>query len=450
MSRIPSLLLFVTFGIYANARTLHSLNLNQATAQLVQQQLQGSQENAIGARITSSEDYDNHPQYSFSYDVKDAVTGDDKQQEEKRDGDLVRGQYSLVEPDGTRRIVEYTADSINGFNAVVSKQVPEQATLSPIEVVQAQAQARVDAAQAQAEAQANAAIAQVQAEAQAQADAAAAQARAAAEAQAAAIAAAQAESAAQAQAEARVQAQQIIEQFQQQMQEELQQRRQLQQQQQTQSIQTSTLQSQNRLSNSQALLLSQDLPSQLLGQTVHSSVISHPPTLVTRTPTTNVFAKSSDIAALDRNNRRTIIIERLPQPKTIISRPPTATIQTQLLQSPLVITRLNNGIGTRAGQILTLDTGKSISSTITTSLSSALGSRTLTNGSINGGGNSTDIGNGNSSSELQRTDQETSQNGNDSNSRQTSSNVNGNGNSNGNGNGQSKNGNGNGNGRSSH
>lgn len=28
----------------------------------------------------------------------------------------------MVEPDGTRRIVQYTADSINGFNAIVSKE----------------------------------------------------------------------------------------------------------------------------------------------------------------------------------------------------------------------------------------------------------------------------------------------------------------------------------------
>lgn len=28
------------------------------------------------------------------------------------------GQYSLVEPDGSIRTVDYTADSINGFNAV--------------------------------------------------------------------------------------------------------------------------------------------------------------------------------------------------------------------------------------------------------------------------------------------------------------------------------------------
>ncbi|XP_017792700.1 PREDICTED: RNA polymerase II degradation factor 1-like [Habropoda laboriosa] len=62
------------------------------------------------------------PQYSFAYDVQDAVTGDSKAQYETRNGDVVQGSYSLIEADGTRRIVEYTADPINGFNAVVSRE----------------------------------------------------------------------------------------------------------------------------------------------------------------------------------------------------------------------------------------------------------------------------------------------------------------------------------------
>lgn len=65
---------------------------------------------------------DSRPQYAFSYGVKDSLSGDDKSQHETRDGDVVKGQYSLVEADGTRRVVDYTADPINGFNAVVSKQ----------------------------------------------------------------------------------------------------------------------------------------------------------------------------------------------------------------------------------------------------------------------------------------------------------------------------------------
>ncbi|KAH8270106.1 hypothetical protein KR018_004065 [Drosophila ironensis] len=71
-------------------------------------------------------DYDKHephhyPKYHFDYGVKDAHTGDQKSQWETRDGDKVKGSYSLKESDGTTRVVEYTADDHNGFNAVVKK-----------------------------------------------------------------------------------------------------------------------------------------------------------------------------------------------------------------------------------------------------------------------------------------------------------------------------------------
>jgi hypothetical protein len=62
-----------------------------------------------------------YPKYSFNYGVNDPHTGDIKHQYEERDGDVVKGEYSLVEPDGSVRIVEYTADDHNGFNAVVKK-----------------------------------------------------------------------------------------------------------------------------------------------------------------------------------------------------------------------------------------------------------------------------------------------------------------------------------------
>ncbi|XP_043262043.1 larval cuticle protein A2B-like [Colletes gigas] len=67
-------------------------------------------------------DFDPNPQYSYAYDVHDSLTGDAKSQQETRDGDVVQGSYSLVEPDGTRRIVDYVADPVNGFNAVVRKE----------------------------------------------------------------------------------------------------------------------------------------------------------------------------------------------------------------------------------------------------------------------------------------------------------------------------------------
>uniref|UniRef100_A0A0K8V1R0 Larval cuticle protein A2B n=1 Tax=Bactrocera latifrons TaxID=174628 RepID=A0A0K8V1R0_BACLA len=79
----------------------------------------------------ASDIVDPHPQYTYAYNVQDALTGDSKTQEETRDGDIVRGSYSLIEPDGSRRIVNYYADPINGFNAVVQKDVPV-AAVAPV------------------------------------------------------------------------------------------------------------------------------------------------------------------------------------------------------------------------------------------------------------------------------------------------------------------------------
>uniref|UniRef100_A0A1I8PHQ2 Uncharacterized protein n=1 Tax=Stomoxys calcitrans TaxID=35570 RepID=A0A1I8PHQ2_STOCA len=70
------------------------------------------------------EDYphDPHPKYNFAYDVQDAVSGDSKSQSESRDGDVVHGEYSLTDADGFRRTVKYTADDVNGFQAVVHRE----------------------------------------------------------------------------------------------------------------------------------------------------------------------------------------------------------------------------------------------------------------------------------------------------------------------------------------
>ncbi|TDG53054.1 hypothetical protein AWZ03_000597 [Drosophila navojoa] len=69
-------------------------------------------------------DYHAYPKYHYNYGVADTHTGDVKSQHEVRDGDVVKGSYSLVEPDGSVRTVEYTADDHNGFNAVVHKSAP--------------------------------------------------------------------------------------------------------------------------------------------------------------------------------------------------------------------------------------------------------------------------------------------------------------------------------------
>ena len=67
-------------------------------------------------------EYEAPAKYDFSYGVHDAQTGDIKEQTESRVGDQVHGSYSVVDPDGYKRTVEYTADDHNGFNAVVRRE----------------------------------------------------------------------------------------------------------------------------------------------------------------------------------------------------------------------------------------------------------------------------------------------------------------------------------------
>lgn len=74
---------------------------------------------------TQHEDYEQHyapAQYKFNYDVHDEHTGDIKSHEESRHGDQVQGKYSLIDSDGYRRTVEYTADKHHGFNAIVHRE----------------------------------------------------------------------------------------------------------------------------------------------------------------------------------------------------------------------------------------------------------------------------------------------------------------------------------------
>lgn len=86
----------------------------------------GYSNNNNGARLilaTANEDkyYDAPAQYDFAYGVKDLKTGDIKEQQESRQGDVVKGRYSLVDSDGYERIVDYSADGKSGFNAVVQR-----------------------------------------------------------------------------------------------------------------------------------------------------------------------------------------------------------------------------------------------------------------------------------------------------------------------------------------
>lgn len=77
---------------------------------------------AVPVAVLKQVEVEAPPEYEFSYSVHDESTGDVKSQEESRKGDDVKGSYSLIDADGYTRIVEYTADEHNGFNAVVRRE----------------------------------------------------------------------------------------------------------------------------------------------------------------------------------------------------------------------------------------------------------------------------------------------------------------------------------------
>ncbi|CAB3243155.1 unnamed protein product [Arctia plantaginis] len=78
-------------------------------------------------------DYVAKPDYHYAYGVEDPHTGNLQNHKEQRDGDVVRGEYSLVEPDGSVRLVRYTADPKNGFQATVHKSAGGQTQQQPIQ-----------------------------------------------------------------------------------------------------------------------------------------------------------------------------------------------------------------------------------------------------------------------------------------------------------------------------
>jgi hypothetical protein len=83
-------------------------------------------------QVVRAEPVDPNPAYSFSYGVSDPHTGDQKDAAETLQNGVVHGSYSLVEPDGHLRRVTYTADNVNGFNAVVERTGGAHAVISAI------------------------------------------------------------------------------------------------------------------------------------------------------------------------------------------------------------------------------------------------------------------------------------------------------------------------------
>ncbi|XP_026276983.1 cuticle protein 19-like [Frankliniella occidentalis] len=72
-------------------------------------------------------DEDHHhtkPKYAYQYSVHDKHTGDVKDVWEHRDGDVTKGGYTLLEPDGHTRVVEYIVTKKGGFQATVKRLPP--------------------------------------------------------------------------------------------------------------------------------------------------------------------------------------------------------------------------------------------------------------------------------------------------------------------------------------
>ncbi|XP_030242072.1 putative uncharacterized protein DDB_G0271606 [Drosophila navojoa] len=382
----------------------------------------------------SSEDYDSRPQYTFAYDVRDTLTGDEKRQEEKRDGDLVKGQYSLVEPDGTRRIVDYTADDASGFNAIVSKQRLDER----LSTAQASSSSSSSSSSSASTSSRYNSIEELQSRLTAQAIA---EAQALADAQQQSQLQLEAEARIESENQARLQSKQLMEQFQQQVQqtaqlrqqqeqqrlqqeqqlrelqrlqeqrereqrereqrereqrereqrereqrerelrdreqrerEQREQREQERRQQQERRLNQNQNQNQNRLlerlnsQQQQTLLLPNS--NQLLGQSVQASVVSHPPTLISRLPAISsgnlLLTGERDLDAWRQLPSSRLNIERNTQ-SVILSQPSSASVQAQLIGSPLLLSSANlnglittrlNGNAARAGAAISWSQGR--------------------------------------------------------------------------------------------
>jgi hypothetical protein len=70
----------------------------------------------------SPEDYDPNPSYQFGFDVKDDEFTNYQNRKESREGNVIKGSYSVVDSDGFIRTVSYTADPKEGFKAEVVRE----------------------------------------------------------------------------------------------------------------------------------------------------------------------------------------------------------------------------------------------------------------------------------------------------------------------------------------
>ncbi|KAL7044560.1 hypothetical protein ACKWTF_001966 [Chironomus riparius] len=71
------------------------------------------------------EEHEAPANYDFEYSVHDEHTGDVKSQHESAKDGNVEGYYTLIDADGYRRIVHYTANHDQGFIAKVEREPVE-------------------------------------------------------------------------------------------------------------------------------------------------------------------------------------------------------------------------------------------------------------------------------------------------------------------------------------
>lgn len=62
------------------------------------------------------------PSYQFGFDVKDDEFTNYQNRKESREGNVIKGSYSVVDSDGFIRTVSYTADPKEGFKAEVVRE----------------------------------------------------------------------------------------------------------------------------------------------------------------------------------------------------------------------------------------------------------------------------------------------------------------------------------------
>ncbi|XP_042877921.1 uncharacterized protein LOC122256996 [Penaeus japonicus] len=84
-----------------------------------------SEEMATRYSLGQVEYNDPDPEYTWAYEIDAKSTGDMKTAREERRGDVVVGQYSVMDPDGSLRVVDYSVAPGTGFQATVRKELSD-------------------------------------------------------------------------------------------------------------------------------------------------------------------------------------------------------------------------------------------------------------------------------------------------------------------------------------